>query len=285
MNNHLIKGRDTMIHLIFGAAAAGSLKYALRKGNHKIIEFPIDFSVGPFTNIHQQSGIDNYFSWVKSAYHPVWGFYKEDQATCSQSLQQVEEIEDGEQVTIWTSENASEQIGLRISCFLLKDKEVELRLINTSDAMEDYTKLEDVQIHIRHTGECVPEQLAHFYKHSTCSISEKMKSNYVKGGERLVSSEGVVRSWINGEIVEERESRDDRFILESAIRLHSEMPEQEFINATSLVGEVIGHSKQTISDSWIEYRIRQLIHSNYLAYEGDLQSMGMYKIKVKNQFD
>ena len=63
-----------MIHLVFGAAAARSLKHGLRKSSHKIIGFPIDLSVGPITNIHKQSGINYYFTWLKSSYRPGWNY-------------------------------------------------------------------------------------------------------------------------------------------------------------------------------------------------------------------
>lgn len=46
-----------------------------------------------------------------------------------------------------------------------------------------------------------------------------------------------------------------------------------------MIGEVVGLSEQVVSDAWIEYRVRSLIHLGLLSYEGDLQSMRMYKIK------
>ncbi|MBO1910847.1 hypothetical protein J4G37_39395, partial [Microvirga sp. 3-52] len=42
----------------------------------------------------------------------------------------------------------------------------------------------------------------------------------------------------------------------------------------------LGHSVQSLSDTWIEYRLRSLINSNQLAYKGNLNSMRMYEIKV-----
>ncbi|MBM7601074.1 hypothetical protein JOC34_003495 [Virgibacillus halotolerans] len=269
-----------MIHLIFERAATGSLKHVLRKQKDKIIGFPIDFSVGPITNIHEKNGMKNYFTWLKSSYRIGWGYFKEDQTAYYQSLLELSEIEDGEQVTIWTCENAAEQIGLRISCYLLKNKEVELSFINTFYAMQDYMKHRDVQVDIGHTAGCSPEQLAHFYKHSTCPISEEMKSNYVQDGERLLSDKSIVRSWWQGEIVDDLETRDDPFILACATRLQNENRHVAFINATSVIGEVLGNSEQSFSDAWIEYRIRSLIHFNQLAYDGNLQSMRTYKIKV-----
>lgn len=269
-----------MIHLVFGDSATGILKHALREQSHRIIGFPIDFCVGPITNIHEKSGINNYFTWLKSSFNTGQYLFKGDQTNYQQSLQRLLKIEDGEQVTIWTCENATEQIGLRISCYLLKDKDVDLGIINTFHEMHDYMKHRDIQIDIRHTGECNAEQLAHFFKHSTCPISEEVKGEYVQDGQRLLRSKSMLRSWWQEEIVDDLETRDDLFILECAKKIHNEMHDLEFINATKVIGEVIGNSEQSVSDSWIEYRIRSLIYSDRLVYEGNLQSMRMYKIKV-----
>ncbi|MHA6252462.1 DUF1835 domain-containing protein [Oceanobacillus sp. CAU 1775] len=269
-----------MNHIIFGAAAAGSLKHALRKKDHQVIEFPIDFSVGPIANIHEEIGVNQYFSWLKSSFLVGREMLDNNRTIYLNSLQQLLKLEDGEQVTIWTSENAAEQIGLRISCYLLKDKNIELSFVNTFHAMTDYTKHMEVKVDIRHTGECSTEQLLQFYEHSNLPILEKKRIEYEQEGEMLLNTSSIVRTWRNEEIVHEEETRDDSFILESVKKLHHARGNQEFINATRVIGEVIGNSELPISDSWIEYRIRALIHSKKLAFEGDHQSMRRYKIKL-----
>ncbi|QUW23582.1 DUF1835 domain-containing protein [Sporosarcina sp. Marseille-Q4063] len=270
-----------MYHLIFGNAAIGGLKHAFRKKSHKVIGFPIDFSVGPITNIHKESGITRHFDWLRSSFRTdLNGGDFDDQTAYCESLQKLLEIKDGEQVIIWTCENAAEQIGLRISYYLLKDKEVELSVVNTFTAMHEYMKHKDVQFDIRHSAECDAEQLAHFYMHSTRPISKEVKREYAQSGEKLLSSESIVRSWQHGEVIDDLATRDDPFILECAESLHNEMPELEFINAPRVIGEVLGHSTHSLSDTWIEYRLRSLINSNKLAYKGNLQSMRMYEIKV-----
>lgn len=80
-------------------------------------------------------------------------------------------------------------------------------------------------------------------------------------------------------LINELEAGDDSFIMECANRIQNERQNLEFVNATRLIGEVLGHAEQSLSDFWIEYRIRSLIHSGQLVYEGKLQSMRMYKIK------
>ena len=33
--------------------------------------------------------IDNYFTWLTSSFHPVWGYFEDDQAVYQQALQQL----------------------------------------------------------------------------------------------------------------------------------------------------------------------------------------------------
>ena len=185
---------------------------------------------------------------MKSSYHTMWHFFENNQRAYQQALQSLLEIKDGEQVTIWTSENESEQIALRISCYLLRDNKVELNCVNTFDAMIDYTKNEDVRIDIRHTGDCNAEQLVHFYKYSMYPVPKEMKSYYAEDGERLLNSNSLVRTWQGGKIVDDKETRDDSFILECAMRIHNEMSKLKFVNATRVIGAVLGHSDQALSD-------------------------------------
>lgn len=267
-----------MIHLVFGRAATGSLKFALPEEGHEIIGFPIDFSIGPITNIHQKDGVGNYFTWMKSSFHPMWSEPETDHSDYQQALQKVAEIKKGNQLTIWTCDNATEQIGLRISCYVLEGKDVELNVVNTFQAMYNYTKRKDAEI--RRTGECNGKQLAYFYQSSLYPISKETRETLEQEGERLIQSKSLVRSWKHGKIVHELETRDDSFIMNCARRMHQEMDPSGFIKAVRVMGEVIAYSEQPLPDAWVEYRIRSLIHSGYLLYEGDLQSMRMYDIKV-----
>jgi len=268
-----------LIHLIFGSSGTSSLSSTFCNKRDQIIGFPIDFSIGPLTNIHERRGI-NYFNWLESSFQTIREEFKEDQRVFSQSIHKLLEIKNGEKVTIWTCENASEQIGLRICCYLLENKQVELIIINTFYAMHQFMRHDNVRVDIRHTGECNDESLAYFYKYSKYPISVKERSQYEQDGQRLLRSKSMVRSWKQGRVMDESETRDDKFILNCVKRLQSNQPIAEFLPAVRVVGEVIGLSEQTLSDSWIEYRIRSLISANQLAYKGNLKSMRLYKIKV-----
>lgn len=107
-----------------------------------------------------------------------------------------------------------------------------------------------------------------------------MRKDLEREGETQIQSKSFMRSWNKEKILHEKESSSDSFIIDCAKKIHHEMGDSEFICAIRLIGEVIGHSEQSLSDGWIEYRIRSLIDSGHLVYEGDLKSARMYKVKV-----
>lgn len=266
-----------MIHIVFGKSVEGSLNFALRDKNHQVIGFPIDFSIGPITNIHQESGVVDYFSWLNATHDMVWSGAENDEMRLIQALQSLSDINDGEECMIWTCDNANEQSGLRIVTYLLKDRDIKLATINTAKAMNAATKSKDVKIEILRTGECTSEELAQFLKSDISPLSQKMRMHLERQGKELLNARSLARSWKEGEIIHELETKDDAFILECAERLQSEMNTSDFILVAKLIGEVLGHRDQPLSDAWIEYRIRSLIQSGYFQRKGNTS---MYEVKL-----
>ena len=268
-----------MIHLVIGATAMGSLSLNFSGEGHQVIGFPIDFSIGSIKNIHKNSSINHHFSWLKSTFSTVPWDYGEEQQGYEEALQKLLSIKNDEQITIWTCENATEQIGIRICCYLLREKQVDISFVNTFKAMHDFTKGKNYRMDIRHSGECSAEKLQHFYENSILPISEEVRRQYEKDGENMLNSTSLLRLWEQGKIVEVTESREDSFILDCAKRIQFES-QKDYINAIKVIGIVLGESVHTLSDAWIEYRVRALIESGELVYKGDLFSIGSYEIKV-----
>lgn len=49
---------------------------------------------------------------------------------------------------------------------------------------------------------------------------------------------------------------------------------------TRVVGEVMGESDQCIGDTYLAFRIYQLIQQQKLSYQGNLGSLGKLKIRL-----
>lgn len=269
-----------MIHVVTGASATASLKSVFQRLGHLIIELPVDFSVGPITQIHKKIGVSARSDWMTYAFNPLKECLNEQQNLYFNSLEILQNIKEKEQVTIWTCNNAAEQIGLWFTCFLLKGKQIDLYMVNTQQGMNDFLNNQEMQQTIRHSGECNGKQLAHFYRYSSVEITEKMRNAFEKDAEKLLHSTGLLRSWCQNEIEEDEETREDAFILNCIKSSLAQSPESEYADAIRIVGEVLSLSEQSLSDVWIDYRIRSLIQNGHLTYQGDLHSMRSYKVKV-----
>lgn len=298
-----------MIHLVFGASSKGNLTHAFHKQSHQVIGFPVDFSIGPIKDVDQPNGIAAYFAWLENRLRFEWNNCKTDQSDYEQALQQLRQIQDGAEVTIWTCENASEQMGLRFACYLLQAKEINLSCINTYTATQAIYKDREIDVYIRSTDECSAEELAYFYDHFRDTLSSDKRESLAQEGEELLQSSSVVRSWEQGQLTDEPETRDDVLIIECAkklqqmrsiafsweegqlvdepktrddlFRLQQETSEAGYMRATRLIGAVLGEANQALSDSWIEYRLRTLIQAGVFSYKGKLQAMRMYQVRLE----
>lgn len=269
-----------MIHIVTGDSAATALKHAFRGSNHQIYTLPLNFSVGPINAIHEEEGIHRHFEWLDSSFNFRNDQFAQQEETYRQSLDKVRYLKNGEQVNIWACENAAEQIGLRLVCYLIAGKKVELSMVNTAEAMDEFMKDSDIQIEIRHSGECTGKQLSHFYKHSRTWMPETMAAALAGEAERLLSGTSLLRSWKQGEVQDNVETRDDEFILECVREQQTEDSNDGFVKAVCVVGQVFGESYHIYSDSWIDYRIRSLIHSGQLISRGDLGSIRSYEVRT-----
>ncbi|WP_223638919.1 DUF1835 domain-containing protein [Planococcus sp. 4-30] len=269
-----------MIHIVNGESAAAALKNTLSETTDQIIPLPMDFSVGPITAIHLENGVSIRADWEGSSYHPLNNRSDEALSIFQRSLKELKDVKNGEQLVIWTCENASEQIGLRIACFLLTGKHVGLFVVNTLQALNEYLKDQEIQQTVRHSGECNAKQLAHFFNYSSLSVTKDMRIAFEEDGKNLLHSTSQVLTWKNGEILEEAETRDDSFIIDCIKKQVAESAGNDYVDAIRVIGEAYGLSEQPISDSWIDYRIRSLIEDGQVAFIGGLQSMRSYKIKA-----
>ncbi|WP_033540957.1 DUF1835 domain-containing protein [Planococcus sp. CAU13] len=269
-----------MNHFVIGESAAGSLKIAFRGKNHSIHPLSLDLSVGPIAAIHEDEGIERHFAWLRSSYTMEDEYFEHQEETYRQTLRKIKSLQDGDQVTFWTSDNAAEGIGLRLFCFLTADKKLDLTVVNTAEAMDELMRDTDISVEIRHSGECNNKQMAHFFKHSRRRLPEEVKADLAEEMAGLLSSASLLRSWQHGEILDADETRDDAFILERVRELGEQAEYEGFFKATRVIGEVLGHSYHIYSDSWIDYRLRMLIRSGKVLSRGDLGSMRTYEVRL-----
>ncbi|MGE8139889.1 DUF1835 domain-containing protein [Bacillus safensis] len=275
-----------MIHIIFGAAAAGSLKQAIREMKqdqiNDIIAFDDIYSIGPLLYLHEHKGQANRIEWLRNVMSNEFGYFDDMVNDQYRMLQQIKEIKAGSRILIWTGSNAHEQIGLRYAVYLLKEKSIELSVINTTTAFDQLFNTNTRRMDIRHSGEITSEKLKVLYrsKEHIHTVSTEEREKLQNEWLSFAKENHTLRIWKKGQTISVPEDEFDAYLVKMAKRLHQSAPEDEYIVTPRLIGEVIGHLDQYIGDDFIEYRIKKLIDQEIFDMKGKLTSMRYYSIKL-----
>ncbi|XYQ01920.1 DUF1835 domain-containing protein [Bacillus safensis] len=275
-----------MIHIIFGAAAAGSLKQAVREMKQDqiddIIAFDDIYSIGPLLHLHEHKGQANRIEWLRNVMSNKFGYFDDMVNDQHRMLQQIKEIKAGSRILIWTGSNAHEQIGLRYAVYLLKEKGVELSVINTTTAFDQLFNTNTRRMILRHSGEITSEKFKILYESKehihtmTTEERERLQNDWLS----LAKENHTLRIWQKGQTISVPEDEFDAYLVKMAKRLHQSAPEEEYIVTPRLIGEVIGHLDQYIGDDFIEYRLKTLINQGIFDMKGKRTSMRYYSIKL-----
>ncbi|GIO22849.1 DUF1835 domain-containing protein [Oceanobacillus caeni] len=281
-----------MIHILSSASASGSLQFALKKmgldKKERIIFFNDIFSVGPVWKLSEEIGVKSRDEWMKQSMSDKFFEYNGYRERFEMVMNQINLIPDGEHVTIWVSDNAHEQTGMRYIVHLLKEKNIDITVINTTAAYKELFQVKKVKYKVLHTGEIPSEKLQFIYEQDfgqfltliTDHDREELEREWLSLGE----SHETLRVWRNGRLQSITEDYYDDFIVKKAKRLFGK--QNEFISVARVIGEVLGHLDQYLGDAFLEYRIRKLINSGVFELEGDLRSRCFYSLKLnRNESD
>jgi Rps23 Pro-64 3,4-dihydroxylase Tpa1-like proline 4-hydroxylase len=277
-----------MIHILFGAAASGCIKIALREigldKKEKVISFWDIFSIGPVWRLHEEIGVRSRVEWIEKCMNDEFGEYQDYTGSFNKTLDQIHSIPEGEHVTLWASDSAHEQTGLRFVVYLLKERNIDMTVINTTEEYDRPFRVKKVKYTLLHSGEITPEKLQSIYQHGSGKFltdhdREELESEWLS----LAKTRETLRIWRNGRIQSVSEDYYDEFIIKRAKKLHGKRREKEFMKSARLIGEVLGHLDQYIGDTFIEYRIKKLIDAGVFEYEGNLEAMRFYSVMLRDR--
>jgi Protein of unknown function/Domain of unknown function (DUF1835) len=278
------------VHILFGESTAGGLKWAIRENiksahNMKIIGFPDHFAVGPIFQLDTDFGIENRAKWFQD-YMPKDEFHdyyeKEYEERFRETIQEIEAIPEDALITIWHAENAAEKTGLLFVLKLLANRKNEILIVNSNESYNKFCKPPDIYYVSLHTGGLSPENLITILEKTKDDkpLSTELYKQLVNEWNELRSSKEVLRVWENSQIKNVEEGYLDSFMIELASELHEKPVNQNFMKAARLVGEVIGRYEQYIGDTFIEYRLRHLIKKGVFEYQGTLNGLRNYSIRL-----
>jgi hypothetical protein len=277
------------IHIAFGESPAGSLKVALREMKtmdpYKVISVSDIFSIGPIQGLDTEEGIAKRTEWFKDRFSndPLDPHYeKEYKREINEAIQNVQRIGEDDHITIWAGDNAHEQVGLSFTMFLLRERTSPIRVINTNHAYEQYCKEEDIFSFPLYTGEVSPEKIKVIIENSQDDgqFSEEERRKLEKKWLEISKNAGNLRLWEDDQVLFVDEDYLDSLFIQHAKELHLKPGKAGFMKSARLIGTVLGHLEQYVGDAFLEYRLRKLIEEGIFEYEGSLEAMRYYNVKL-----
>ncbi|MEH6944619.1 DUF1835 domain-containing protein [Bacillus sp. JJ722] len=274
-------------HILFGDTFSGGLKVCLKEmgmdKKEKVISFWDKFSIGSVWMLHEEVGEEERFTWMQRVINDEYDGYQDYMKRFQQTKNQINSIPEGVPITIWVADNSHEQTGLRYVLHLLKNKDNNIKVINTTKKYSELFKKRDIEYTILHTGEVSPEKLQVIYEHSKNELPlakyerEELENEWLS----LSNNQETLRIWKNEKIQSLPEDYYDQFMIQSAKNLHRKSKLKGFMKSSRLIGHVLGNLEQYVGDSFLEYRLRKLIEAGVLEYEGSLKGMRFYSVKLK----
>lgn len=268
------------IHIAFDDSTAGCLKHMLSQEERleeMVIAFSEFFSIGPIHKLHMNEGQLARQEWLVNNLTAYENYFEEEYLPrFLETMEELHTIPIETPITIWKADNAHEHVGLCFVMAQLKDKK-NIRIMNTSEASKEILKQEYA---IRGTGELPPESLALLQKsfiEVPCLTVEK-RMQFECEWDRLSNSTEFLRVWKENEVHSVQEDYFDQFIIECAKSIGAD---REFLKAPRVIGEALGLVEQLVGDTFLEYRLKELIKQEVFEFIGSLDEMRFYSVKLK----
>lgn len=270
------------VHIVFSEASASNLKQAFRQTNmvntEAVIYLPDRLSIGPIAEVHTLQGIEQRYQWFIENFHVEEVIKMKE--TFIQAIKDIYMIKNREKIIIWTSQNAHEQTGLRIVLALLQNHMNAITIINSFESFHQLYNFPQMQEEgmPRLTEDLIAEQLLYIYNRTKhIRLSNDVRGALCEAGFEILATDSVLRSWTNGRIVHEDETRDDAYLLSYVQNRQGK--EERFVRASRIIADLGDEMEQYTGGEWLDYRLRMLVAKGYLQYKGDLSSARLYEVK------
>lgn len=219
------------------------------------------------------------YAWLQQAMPDPYQGWPEDEDNFIRTTEKLQALPAGSHVCVWTCENASEQTMLSYIAYLLRDKRSDISVVNTAHAYQQLFARPNIQYEVLHTGELPPEKLEVIYESGcgTC-LSDHEREHLEQGWLQLAATPEPLRIWRNGRIHSLPEDYYDPYMIKHAKRLGNK---REFMKASRIIGEVLGHLDQYLGNAFLEYRLRSLVQQGVFEAEGSLAAMRLYRVKLR----
>ncbi|GIN84455.1 hypothetical protein J6TS2_08410 [Heyndrickxia sporothermodurans] len=273
----LTQNKVEPVHIVCSEAAAGCLRVGLDYPK-TVIGVDGMFSIGPIWRLEHKEGIVFRNEWLNDRIN----FGNDDytfENNFANALLEIEDIFGSAPIHIWFANNADEQIGLRFILYLLKNKQNDIFLFNTSELYTSFYR-QELENHM-YTAEIYPEKIRMMYKeHKGTPLTEKERVHFEREWEALSQSKDVLHIYQKNDIMSIPEPYYDSMIIDTIKQMHAQQKVKDYILTAELIGDLL-QSYPSANILFLEYRIRELVYAGVLELKGVPKSMRHYRVKIK----
>ncbi|MGW6193323.1 DUF1835 domain-containing protein [Bacillus cereus] len=275
-----------VIHISFGDSSYRNLKSVFHKSNQhqneQIICINEDFSIGPIHKLELNEGMQERKQWLKEMLTKTGPVSDKDyldwiETILKKNSQIATDVPNDSKIILWHGNNTSDEIGLRFVAFLLQNKNIQFEEVNVTEYSRHIEyKVRDLQNKeipyvIRGLGEMPPKLILDALQMKN-NMSHLTIESLINDWEKWSQTKDVLRILLNGKLVAVSEDYYDASILENTSK--------EYQKVSRIVGEVMGESNQCIGDTYLAFRVYQLIQQGKLSYQGDLGFLMQFEIRL-----
>ncbi len=279
-NTQKIQKDYTVVHIVCGESAAGSLRVGL-ENHHKVIGFPDIFSIGPVWQLHSKDGHHKRYEWLKEHINIPLNEIEDYENKVNHTIEELLLIPENIPIVFWTAENADEQTGLRYLLYLLRKKTNDVYVINTTLTYKELYDTDAIQHFLHHTGEAHPEKLRKIFREKGQNqISTDERHILQKEWLDIASKKDVLRKWENNKVCNIPVNYYDHDLITTVEKLQRKK-DKEFLKAARVIGELYGNLEGNVADGFLEYRLRNLIYMGILEIRGIPRDLRSYSVRLK----
>ncbi|WP_246246209.1 DUF3658 domain-containing protein [Paenibacillus lemnae] len=173
-------------------------------------------------------------------------------------------------LTIWASDSAHEQVGLRRLMSLLPEA-ADIAILNPTALLSNHA------VQYYYTGEIVMDKLESLLGKEIVPSAD-IRRDLVMDWERLLQEDQKLRILQKGEVISVSESYFDVNIMKSALELGAR---NKWVKALRVASEAMfKYTDQRVSQLYFEDRIQRLVSQNLLQAQGLLTSMRTYSVTI-----
>lgn len=264
---------SSIIHICFSDSAGGSLKYAISTKKlslgDKVVTFWDDISNGYIGN---EVNVEERIKWLNEIFRGDDTYSFEDdelQQYYASFKKHISQINDMDTVYLWYGNSGNELCAMLYTLEILKGKNPSIYLVNVSDVIYE-TPIGEL-FSYRAVGEVDAEKLQSFIRLKR-KVEPKEYEDFIKQWEALKRENSLLRIFKNDKVESVNEDYFDIDILKYT--------EKKFKRAARTVGMVLGLSETPISDSYIFWRIKELVKTGMMEFRGKFGVMREMEIKI-----